>query len=63
MSTHSVKVTLQIRQDEHNDWLTMNPVLAAGEWGLETDTLLLKMGDGVRDWEHLPYLNKLHSYN
>jgi len=20
---------------------------------------LLKIGDGVRDWEHLPYLNKL----
>ena len=61
MSTNNVKVTLQIRQDEHNDWITMNPVLAAGEYGLESDTLLIKIGDGVRDWVHLPYLNKLHS--
>jgi len=35
--------------------------LAEGEYGLESDTYLLKIGDGVRDWEHLPYLNKLHS--
>ena len=61
MATNSVKVTLQIRQDAHNDWITRNPVLAAGEYGLESDTLLIKIGDGVRDWTHLPYLNKLHS--
>ena len=60
MATNTVKVTLQIRQDEHDDWLTRNPVLAAGEYGLESDTLLIKIGDGIRDWAHLPYLNKLH---
>lgn len=59
MATNSVKVTLQIRHDEAEDWLSRNPVLAAGEFGLETDTCWLKIGDGVRDWEHLPYLNKL----
>jgi hypothetical protein len=26
---------------------------------LESNTFLLKIGDGVRDWTHLPYLNKL----
>ena len=59
MATNTVKVTLQIRHDSANDWLTRNPVLAQGEYGLETDTFLIKVGDGVRDWEHLPYLNKL----
>ena len=59
MATNSAKVTLQIRHDEAADWVTRNPVLAQGEYGLETDTFLIKVGDGVRDWAHLPYLNKL----
>ena len=59
MATNTVKVTLQIRHDEAADWTTRNPVLAAGEYGLESDTFLIKIGDGVRDWAHLPYLNKL----
>lgn len=59
MATNSVKVTLQIRHDEAADWLTRNPILAQGEFGLETDTFLIKIGDGVLNWEHLPYLNKL----
>ena len=59
MATNSVKVTLQIRHDEAADWTTRNPVLAAGEYGLETDTFLIKVGDGVTDWHHLRYLNKL----
>ena len=60
-NVNTVQVTLQIRQDSRADWLTRNPTLAEGEYGLESDTYLLKIGDGVRDWEHLPYLNKLHS--
>ena len=61
MATNSVKVTLQIRHDTSTNWATRNPILAQGEYGLETDTYLLKIGDGVLDWEHLPYLNKLNS--
>lgn len=61
MAAHSIQVTLQIRQDISTDWNTRNPILAAGEYGFETDTYLIKLGDGVRDWAHLPYLNKLHS--
>ena len=60
MATNSVKVTLQIRHDTSSNWLLRNPVLAQGEYGLETDTYLLKIGDGILDWEHLPYLNKLN---
>ena len=61
MATNSVKVTLQIRHDEAADWTTRNPILAQGEYGLETDTFLIKIGDGVTDWHHLRYLNKLDS--
>lgn len=59
MAAHSVTVTLQIRHDEARDWVTRNPVLAQGEYGLETDTFWIKVGDGVTDWNHLRYLNKL----
>ena len=61
MATNSVKVTLQIRHDEAADWTTRNPILAQGEYGLETDTFLIKVGDGVTDWTHLRYLNKLNA--
>lgn len=61
MATNSVKVTLQIRHDTANDWEIRNPILAQGEYGLEIDTYLIKVGDGVLDWEHLPYLNKLNA--
>ena len=59
MADHRVQVTLRIRSDSSEDWLSRNPTLAEGEYGLETNTFLIKVGDGVRDWEHLPYLNKL----
>lgn len=59
--TNTVKVTLQIRNDDAQDWITRNPVLAEGEYGLENGTFLIKIGDGIRDWTHLPYLNKLHA--
>lgn len=61
MATNSVKVTLQIRHDTSSNWVTRNPILAQGEYGLELDTFLIKIGDGLRDWTHLPYLNKLNS--
>ena len=63
MAENRVKVTMQIRNDTAQDWITRNPVLASGEFGAEFDSTtnqyLLKLGDGVRDWTHLPYLNKL----
>lgn len=61
MATNSVKVTLQIRHDSASNWVIRNPILAAGEYGLETDTYWIKVGDGILDWGHLPYLNKLDS--
>jgi hypothetical protein len=65
MATNKVQVTLQIRHDTAEHWTIVNPVLAEGEYGLEhnqnSNVFLLKIGDGVRDWAHLPYLNKLDS--
>jgi len=36
-------------------WATANPLLSSGEPGVEDDTGLFKIGDGVRLWNDLPY--------
>ena len=36
-------------------WASLNPVLLAGEHGLESDTGNLKIGDGRTPWANLPY--------
>ena len=59
MAENTLLAKIQIRHSIAEVWETRNPTLREGEFGLETDTFLLKIGDGVRDWEHLPYLNKL----
>ena len=38
-------------------WTSVNPILAAGELGLETDTQKMKFGDGTNHWADLPYAN------
>jgi len=58
---NSVRATIKVRHDTAANWTSRNPVLAYGEYGLEDATFLLKIGDGVTDWQHLPYLNKLDS--
>lgn len=48
-------IQIQIRRDTAANWTAANPVLAAGEWGLETDTGKLKLGDGTTAWTSLAY--------
>jgi hypothetical protein len=50
-------VKIQVRRDTAANWTASNPVLAAGEQGLETDTGKVKYGDGVRNWATLPYFS------
>ena len=58
---NNVNVTLKVRHDSAVNWATKNPVLLVGEIGFETDTLLIKIGDGSTHWNNLRYLNKLDS--
>lgn len=60
MVANSVNIGLQIRRDTAANWTSKNPILREGEYGLETDTKLIKIGDGSTNWIHLPYLNKLN---
>lgn len=46
---------IQIRRDTASSWQSVNPVLAEGEIGYETDTKKIKIGDGTTAWNDLPY--------
>ena len=47
--------TIRLRRDTAAAWAAANPVLALAEPGLETDTNLIKYGNGVTAWNSLPY--------
>jgi len=49
---------IQRRQERNGTaaaWTAANPVLAAAELGVESDTLKFKIGDGTTAWAALPY--------
>jgi len=46
---------LQIRRGTAAQWTAANPTLGNGEMGLEEDTQLAKMGNGVDAWNDLDY--------
>ena len=48
-------VRFQLRRDTAANWASVNPVLALGEPGVETDTLKVKVGDGATVWNSLAY--------
>ncbi|MEE3255089.1 MAG: hypothetical protein VX199_05255 [Chloroflexota bacterium] len=48
-------VQIQMRRDTASNWTSNNPTLAAGEWGLETDTDKFKIGNGSAAWTSLGY--------
>lgn len=48
---------IQVRNDIADNWTDINPVLAQGEPGYETDTGRIKYGDGQTAWNSLPYFS------
>ena len=46
---------IQIRRDTAANWTSVNPTLAAGEQGFETDTGKFKIGTGSTAWTSLLY--------
>ena len=47
--------TIQIKRATASRWADLDPVLAAGEPGVETDTAKIKIGDGTTAWNSLAY--------
>lgn len=47
-------VQIQLRRGTSAAWASANPVLADGEFGLETTTYTYKIGNGASTWNQLP---------
>jgi hypothetical protein len=52
----AVVTQIQVRRGTASQWTSANPTLAAGEWGYETDTGKVKIGDGTTAWNSEPYI-------
>ena len=48
-------VQIQFRRGTANEWETVDPILAVAEMGIETDTNLFKIGNGINTWTELDY--------
>lgn len=48
-------IQIQFRRGIAAEWTSVDPVLAEGEMGIETDTNLFKIGNGNDSWTELPY--------
>ena len=51
---------VQLRRDSAAAWASNNPILASGEMGIElpvvnTDPVKIKVGNGIHNWNTLPY--------
>ena len=55
MAEKIVNARVQNAYDTAENWNTNNPVLKAGELGIESDTGLHKVGDGTSTWTQLDY--------
>ena len=55
----SKKVFSQIKQrsDTQNNWTVKNPILAIGEFGVDTTNKKIKIGDGSTTWNSLEYID------
>ena len=51
------KTLVQVRRDTGSNWTSVDPILADGEPGLETDTNRTKIGNGISTWSQLGYQN------
>lgn len=51
------QTVIKFRRDTAANWASTNPTLAAGEPGLETNSGLVKYGDGTSAWSDLQYVS------
>lgn len=52
-----LKARILLKTDTSEAWRINNPILLDGESGYESDTNLIKVGDGVHHWKDLKYTN------
>lgn len=57
MSAQTINGKIKHRLDTAANWTSANPVLLAGELGIESDTKKMKIGDGTTAWNNLDYFS------
>ena len=55
--SNGLNAFIQLRRATAQEWLNANPVLKAGEPGVELDTFRIKIGSGDKAWSDLPYVD------
>lgn len=55
MAFTELRTRIVLRNDVAAKWVEVNPTLLKGEIGVESDTNKIKIGDGSRAWNSLPY--------
>ena len=63
MANKNISARIQHKYDTASNWATNNPVLLAGELGIEAGTGLIKIGDGITAWNSLAYINDFGQSN
>ena len=53
-----MKSKFYFKRGKAASWAEKNVLLSPGEPGFEIDTGRLKVGDGIRTWNDLPYLTE-----
>lgn len=49
-------VRIQVRRGLSSEWVTANPILSSGEFGYETDSGRVKIGNGSSLWTDISYI-------
>ena len=53
---NGLNANIKLRRALASEWEGVNPILLAGEPGMELDTFKLKIGNGILNWNELPYI-------
>lgn len=56
MAERTLNVRFKQKYDTSVNWYDRNPILLAGEIGIESDTNKMKVGDGTTNWNDLAYI-------
>ena len=63
MAQKNITARIQQKYDTAANWARNNLVLLSGELGIESDTGLIKIGNGSSAWNSLTYINDFGQAN
>lgn len=61
MAQKNLTSRIKNKYDTAANWTSNNPILLAGEIAIESDTNLIKIGNGTSHWNDLAYVNLINN--